>query len=80
MAEVNGEVRFMLGVICVAMVCLPFIYNLEALIEDFAPEKAQRMISVVGNTLYFSAMTVALLAAGYIYYIMRGISGILTIG
>lgn len=78
-AEMNAEIRLLLGIIIVAFTFLPFLHNLEGLIEDFAPEKSHRMISLVFGTVYYFAMAVALLSAGYIWITMKGTTGILTL-
>ena len=77
-AEANLEVQFMLGVIVLSLAFLPFLHNLEGLLQDFTPEKSHHMMSIVFNTLYYSAMVIAIAAAVYIYSILQGVTGILT--
>lgn len=70
-ASKNLEVQFFLGVILVAVTFLPFLNNLEGLLQDFVPEKAHRMMAVIFGTLYYAAMATALGSAIYLYFSLQ---------
>lgn len=76
-AETNMEVQLMLGILAIAIVCMPLIHNISALVEEFTPEKWHQKIDRVFATFFYAAVIAGCGSMAYIYYILDGVSGIL---